>query len=88
MASENPTDELRTELSENDDGFCTLQVRTKRGDGTRDEDRVTATLGRDSLEAVEERRERMMDLVRATAEDAREIQPEDAEDPEDGAEDA
>jgi hypothetical protein len=88
MASENPTDDLRTELRENDDGFCTLQVRTKRGDGTRDEDRVTATLGRDSLEAVEERRERMMDLVRATAEDAREIQPEDAEDVEDSAEDA
>lgn len=80
MTHDDPTDDLRTELRENDKGFCTLQVRTKRGDGTRDEDRVTATLGRNSLEEVEDRRERMMDLVRTTAEDTREIQPEDAED--------
>jgi hypothetical protein len=83
MATENDTDDLRTELTENDDGFCILQVRTKRGDGTRDEDRVTATLGRNTLEEIEEQRPAMLDMVRETVEETREMQPD-----EDGAEDA
>ena len=83
MATDDPTDELRTELRENDDGFCTLQVRTKRGDGTRDEDRVTATLGRNSLEEIEEQRPAMLEMVRETVEATREMQP-----GEDGTEDA
>jgi hypothetical protein len=77
MATENDTDDLRTELTENDDGFCTLQVRTKRGDGTRDEDRVTATLGRDTLEEVEDQRPAMLAMVRETIEETREMQPGD-----------
>lgn len=72
-------DEIETEVSSGEE-FCTLQVRTKRGNGTRDQDRVTATLGRDSLEAVEEDRERLIEVVKETAEDARAIQPEAGED--------
>ena len=88
MANENHTDDVRTELRENDDGFCTLQVRTKRGDGTRDEDRVTAMLGRNSLEAVEEKRPAMLEMVRETVEETREMQPGEDESAEDGPEDA
>ena len=88
MAHENHTDDVRTELRENDDGFCTLQVRTKRGDGTRDEDRVTATLGRNSLEAVEEKRPAMLAMVRETVEETREMQPGEDESAEDGSEEA
>jgi hypothetical protein len=77
-------DELETEVS-TDDEFCTLQVRTKRGSGTRDQDRITATLGRDSLEAVEDDREQFIEMVKETAEDVRDIQPEAAEPDEDDA---
>ena len=77
-------DELETEVS-TDSEFCTLQVRTKRGSGTRDQDRITATLGRDSLEAVEEDRERFIEMVKDTAEQVRDIQPETDEGEEDDA---
>jgi hypothetical protein len=83
MTDSDHTDDLRTELVENENGFCTLQVRTKRGDGTRDEDRVTATLGRNSLEEVEKQRPAMLAMVRETVEETREMQPS-----EDGAKDA
>lgn len=72
-------DTLETEVS-NENEFCTLQVRTKRGDGTRDSDRVTATLGRDTLEEVEEDREEFIEMVRETAEEVRAIQPDGADD--------
>ena len=88
MAHENHTDDVRTELRENDNGFCTLQVRTKRGDGTRDEDRVTATLGRNSLEEVETQRSAMLAMVRETVEETREMQPGEDESAEDSPEDA
>jgi hypothetical protein len=78
MTPGNDTDDLRTELTE-ENGFCTLQVRTKRGNGTRDEDRVTATLGRDTLEEVEEQRPAMLDMVRETIEETREMQPGEGE---------
>jgi len=78
MARNDGTDDLRTELSE-ENGFCTLEVRAKRGSGTRDEDRVTATLARDTLEEVEDHRESLLAMVRGTVEDARAIQPDAAE---------
>ena len=76
MASDDHTDDLRTELAE-ENGFCTLQVRAKRGSGTRDSERITATLGRGTLGEVEERRERLLAMVRDTIEDARTIQPDE-----------
>ena len=79
MATNDHTDDLRTELRENGNGFCTLQVRTKRGDGTRDEDRVTAMLGRNSLEEVEVQRPAMLAMVRETIEETREMQPGEGE---------
>ncbi|KOX92704.1 DUF7389 domain-containing protein [Halorubrum tropicale] len=71
-------DEIETEVTTEDE-FCTLQVRTKRGEGTRDQDRVTATLGRDSLEAIEEDRDEFIQMVKDTAEEARTIQPDAGE---------
>jgi hypothetical protein len=76
-------DELETEVS-TDDEFCTLQVRTKRGGGTRDQDRITATLGRDSLAELEEDREQFIQMVKDTAEEVRDIQPEDDAEDDDG----
>ena len=79
MATEDHTDDLRTELAE-ENGFCTLQVRAKRGSGTRDSERITATLGRDTLGEVEEQRERLVAMVRDTIEDVRSIQPDEGAD--------
>jgi hypothetical protein len=66
MARNNAADDLTTELTEDEDGFCTLQVQSKRGDGTRDEDRVKATLGRNSIEEIEEDRERLLEMIEET----------------------
>jgi len=76
MASDDHTDDLRTELAE-ENGFCTLQVRAKRGSGTRDSERITATLGCGTLGEVEEQRERLLAMVRDTIEDVRTIQPDE-----------
>lgn len=67
MARRNATDTLETELNENDsDGFCTLQVQSKREDGTRDEDRVKATLGHNSIEEIKEDREQFLEMIEET----------------------
>jgi hypothetical protein len=81
MTDENHTDDLRTELTE-ENGFCRLEVRATRGSGTRDSERITAELGRDTLEEVENQRPPMLEMVRATIEETREMQP--GEDEEDG----
>ena len=74
-------DDVRTNVEQDETGLCTLQMRTKRGEDTRDEDRVTATLGRDTLEKVEEQRPAMPAVVRESIEETREMQPgEDSED--------
>ncbi|WP_394743184.1 DUF7389 domain-containing protein [Natronococcus roseus] len=72
-------DDLQTELTENEDGFCTLQVQSKRGDGTRDEDRVKATLGRNSIEEIEEDRERFLEMVEETMTERRSSNQSDSE---------
>ena len=76
MARHKATDTLETELTRDDDGFCTLQVRAKRGEDTRDEDRITATLGRPTREAVEAERDALIEMVEDTAACVRAIQPE------------
>jgi hypothetical protein len=78
MANENHTDDVRTELTE-EDGFCRLEVRATRGEGTRDSERITAELGRDTLEEVEAQRPAMLAMVRKTIEDTREMQAGDGE---------
>lgn len=80
MTDWNHTDDVRQELTENDDGFCTLQVRAKRGVDTRDQDRVTATLGRPTREHVEDEREAFLAMVEDTVERTRAMQPGDDED--------
>jgi hypothetical protein len=72
-------DDLQTELTENEDGFCTLQVQSKRGGGTRDEDRVKATLGRPTLEEIEEDRERFLEMVEETMAERRSSNQSDSE---------
>lgn len=84
MANENHTDDVRAELSENDDGFCTLQVRAKRGEDTRDQDRVTATLGRGSVEEVADDYDQFMTLFERAADDTREVGNSDEDDDEEG----
>ena len=84
MASGDHTNDVREELIQNDDGFCTLQVRAKRGEGTRDQDRVTATLGRPTLEEVEAERDEFLDMIEDTVGRTREMQPGEDETPEDG----
>jgi hypothetical protein len=81
MATEEHTDDVRAELTE-ENGFCRLEVRATRGSGTRDSERITAELGRDTLEEVENQRPAMVEMVRATIEETREMQP--GEDGEDG----
>ncbi|MDG5762012.1 hypothetical protein QA600_22100 [Natronococcus sp. A-GB1] len=72
-------DDLQTELTENEDGFCTLQVQSKRGGGTRDEDRVKATLGRNSIEEIEEDREQFLEMVEETMAERRSSNQSDSE---------
>ena len=72
-------DDLQTELTENEDGFCTLQVQSKRGGGTRDEDRVKATLGRPTLEEIEEDREQFLEMVEETMTERRSSNQSDSE---------
>ncbi|MDG5821833.1 hypothetical protein [Natronococcus sp. A-GB7] len=72
-------DDLQTELTENEDGFCTLQVQSKRGGGTRDEDRVKATLGRNSIEEIEEDREQFLEMVEETMTERRSSNQSDSE---------
>ena len=83
MATNDHTDDVRQELIEND-GFCTLQVRAKRGEDTRDQDRVTATLGRGSVEEVADDYDEFMALFERAADDTREV----GNDGDDGNEDA
>lgn len=78
MPNENHTDDIQEELRESN-GFCILQVRAKLGSGTCDSERITATLGRDALEEIEDEREDLLAMVRETIEDVRTMQPEDGE---------
>jgi hypothetical protein len=87
MTDENHTDDVQTELTE-ENGFCRLEVRATRGNGTRDSERITAELGRDTLEEVEDQRPAMLEMVRAIIEDTRQMQPGEDESSEGGAEDA
>ena len=77
MARNDHTDDVREELGVDDDGFCTLQVRAKRGDDTRDQDRVTATLGRNSVEEVADDYDQFMALFGRAADDTRSVGNED-----------
>lgn len=69
MAHEKDT--LEAELSENEDGFCTLQVQSKRGSDTRDEDRVKATLGRPTLAEIEDECEAFLAMIEETMAECR-----------------
>jgi hypothetical protein len=78
MTPETTADDLRTELTE-ENGFCRLEVRATRGEGTRDSERITAELARGTLEEVEEQRPAMLAMVRETIEETREMQAGDGE---------
>ena len=84
MTDRNHTDDVRQKLTENDEGFCTLQVRAKRGEDTRDQDRVTATLGRPTREEVEDERDAFLAMVEDTVERTRAMQPDEDDDGDEG----
>lgn len=62
------------------ENFCRLSVRSQRGTGTNDRDRVKATLQRDTREEVEAEREALVTLVEETLTEAREAQPVEEDD--------
>ena len=78
MTPENDT--LEADLIEREDGFCTLQVQSKRGSGTRDEDRVKAKLGRPTLAEIDEEREAFLSMIEETMDARRAANREDEDD--------
>lgn len=70
------TDETITERK---DGV-TVHIETKRGTGTRDQDKVALTGHYDDLPEAYQHRESLKDYVRIMAEELRQIQPEEPED--------
>lgn len=64
--------EASDKLERTDTGFS-LSVETKRGTGTRDQDKVVGKLKTETLSEAEAQREDLMKLVKKTAEDARKV---------------
>ncbi|ELZ96550.1 DUF7389 domain-containing protein [Haloferax sulfurifontis] len=72
--AENHNDEIEASVEEHG-SYCALEVRSKRGTGTRNEDRVKATLARPTLDDVEGEKDQLIALVKESLGDAREFQP-------------
>jgi len=75
-ANEQPT---RTEYVERSDVGVSLTVKLKRGTGTRDQDEVIAKAKGKTLEDAREDIEILREYIHDLAEDARQIQPEEAD---------
>jgi len=65
-------------ITERKDGV-TVRIETKRGTGTRDQDKVSITGHYDSMSEAYEKRDDMKFYCRAMAEELRGIQPEEPE---------
>ena len=74
--SEQPS---RTEYIERSDVGVSLTVKLKRGTGTRDQDEVIAKAKGKTLEDAREDMEILQDYIHELAEDARQIQPAEAD---------
>ena len=75
-SSEQPT---RTEYIERSDVGVSLTVKLKRGTDTRDQDEVIAKAKGKTLEDAREDMEILREYIHDLAEDARQIQPEEAD---------
>ena len=69
----------RTEYVERSDVGVSLTVKLKRGTGTRDQDEVIAKAKGKTLEDAREDMEVLREYIHELAEDARQIQPEEAD---------
>jgi hypothetical protein len=74
--SEQPS---RTEYIERSDVGVSLTVKLKRGTGTRDQDEVIAKAKGKTLEDAREDMEILQEYIHELAEDARQIQPAEAD---------
>ena len=74
--SEQPS---RTEYIERSDVGVSLTVKLKRGTGTRDQDEVIAKAKGETLEDAREDMEILQEYIHELAEDARQIQPAEAD---------
>jgi hypothetical protein len=64
-----------TERVDQYDNGARLHIRSKRGTGTRDEDKVSGELHADTVDALDDRREQLRETVVETLEDLRHTQP-------------
>ena len=69
----------RTEYVERSDVGVSLTVKLKRGTGTRDQDEIIAKAKGKTLEDAREDMEVLREYIHELAEDARQIQPEEAD---------
>jgi len=78
-SAESDEQTTRTEYVERSDVGVSLTVKLKRGTGTRDQDEVIAKAKGKTLEDAREDMEVLREYIHELAEDARQIQPEEAD---------
>ena len=78
-SAESSEQTTRTEYVERSDVGVALTVKLKRGTGTRDQDEVIAKAKGKTLEDAREDMEILREYIHDLAEDARQIQPEEAD---------
>ncbi|MDS0280199.1 hypothetical protein NDI85_20650 [Halomicroarcula sp. S1AR25-4] len=78
-SAESSEQTTRTEYVERSDVGVSLTVKLKRGTGTRDQDEVIAKAKGKTLEDAREDMEILREYIHDLAEDARQIQPEEAD---------
>jgi hypothetical protein len=78
-SAESSEQTTRTEYVERSDVGVSLTVKIKRGTGTRDQDEVIAKAKGKTLEDAREDMEILREYIHDLAEDARQIQPEEAD---------
>jgi hypothetical protein len=74
------TDDTSYDTTERVDQYehgARLHIRSKRGTGTRDEDKVSGELHAESIEALDAQREQLREMVVTTLRELRDTQPDD-----------
>jgi hypothetical protein len=74
------TDDTSYDTTERIDQYehgASLHIRSKRGTGTRDEDKVSGELHADSVDELDARREQLRETVVTTLRELRDTQPDD-----------
>ena len=78
-SSETREQPLQTEYVERSDVGVSLTVKLTRGTGTRDQDKIVAKAKGKTLEDAREDMETLREYIHELAEDARQIQPAEAD---------